>query len=346
MASLFRKAVDGMEGYTPGEQPSRPGGWIKLNTNENPYPPCPGASEVLRDADISSLRLYPDPLCGELRKTIASLHGLSEENVIVGNGSDDILTIVTRCFAGENDLVCTPEPSYSLYPVLAEIQGATCRKIPLEGDFSLPANFAESAEGAKIIFLARPNAPTGNACCRSTVEKLCADFDGIVLVDEAYAEFADDNCVDLAVRYPNVIVCRTLSKSYSLAGIRLGYAIASPTTISGMMKVKDSYNVNRLTQLLAIAAISDQQYLRGNIAKIRNTRSTLSSGLTKLGYSVVPSQANFVFASPPDGDAEKIYLSLKAAGILVRYFPGPVTGRYIRITVGTDEQTSRLLVNL
>jgi len=341
--SYFRKVIDKIAGYTPGEQPQRIGGWIKLNTNENPYPPAPGVGKLLRELDPGILRLYPDPVCRELRKLTAHLNGLHLDNVIIGNGSDDILTIAMRAFVSEDEFAACPEPSYSLYPVLSHIQGADCKKIPLNEDFSLPDNFVAQAEDAKLLLIPRPNAPTGTAFSMEKMRQVCRDFDGIVLIDEAYGDFAEETCESFVHEFQNVIVSRSLSKSYSLAGIRLGYAMASHHMIAGMMKVKDSYNVNALSQRIALAALEDQEYFKANLEKIRATRVRLTAALEELGFKVEPSQANFIFAVPPDGNGEKLYLGLKEQGILVRYFAGPVTGRYVRITVGTDEETDKLL---
>lgn len=341
--SYFRKVIDEIDGYTPGEQPQRIGGWTKLNTNENPYPPSPAVAELLQEMDPAVLRLYPDPVCRELRKLAAHLNGLCLDNVIIGNGSDDILTIAMRCFVSEDQLAACPEPSYSLYPVLANIQGAACLQIPLNDDFSLPDDFVEKAGNAKLLLIPRPNAPTGTAFAIDKMKQICRDFAGIVLIDEAYGDFAEQTCEDFVNEFPNVIVSRSLSKSYSLAGLRVGYAMASHHNISGMMKVKDSYNVNALSQKVALAALEDQDYLKANISKIRATRARLSAALKDLDFKVESSDANFIFASPPDGNGEKLYLDLKEQGILVRYFAGPVTGKYIRITIGTDEETDKLL---
>ncbi|NOY74777.1 MAG: histidinol-phosphate transaminase [Kiritimatiellaeota bacterium] len=340
----FRKAVDEMEGYTPGEQPKRVGGWIKLNTNENPYPPSPKVSEALASFAAGCLRLYPDPECREVRGFLAELHGVGIDNIIAGNGSDDILTMVMRSFVSEAGVCACPDPTYSLYPVLASIQGARCEPIPLEPDFSFPANFAEKASGASLVLIPRPNAPTGTAFDKLALENFRRDFRGVVLIDEAYADFADDDCLDLAVKYPNVIVSRTLSKSYSLAGARFGYAVASEELISGMMKVKDSYNVNALTQAAALAALKDRAYFEETVAKIRATRKQLVKELLGMGFEVAASSANFVFAQPPDGDAGRLYAALKEKGILVRWFSSSAaTQSRVRITVGTDDEISALL---
>jgi histidinol-phosphate aminotransferase len=336
--SFFRNNIDQMSGYMPGEQPERIGGWIKLNTNENPYPPSPKVKEVLNNFSYENLRLYPNPIADELRSIIAEIHNLKPDNVIAGNGSDDILTIAIRCFVGEGEFVACPEPSYSLYPVLTQIQAGKCLKIQLNDDFSLPQNFNQSAAPAKLILIPRPNAPTGNAFNLDAMHKLCSEFDGIVLIDEAYADFADDNCIDFVSQYSNVIVSRTLSKSYSLAGIRFGFALASQNLINGMMKVKDSYNVNMLTQKIAAAALNDQKYFLDTLNKIKATRKDFTLKLLSAGFDVLLSKANFVFTSPPKGNADELYSYLKNNGVLVRYFPGALTRNYVRITIGTEHE--------
>jgi len=339
----FRPEVAAMSGYTPGEQP-RDRRYIKLNTNENPYPPSPRVAEVLQAADPAALRLYPDPLGCELRNALARHYGLQPENVIIGNGSDDILTIAVRSFVPEGGAITCLEPSYSLYPVLAQLQGARCRRLPLTDgftDFSLPKKGL-----GQLFLLARPNAPTGTSISLARVRELLASFPGIVLVDEAYAEFADDHVLGLLGEFRNLLVCRTMSKSYSLAGIRLGYALGVAGLIAGMFKVKDSYNVNSLTQRLALAALGDQAHLQRNLERIRETRERVAAELRKRGFTVPDSQANFLFAAPPDRQAREWYLRLKAAGILVRHFPGPVTGEYLRISIGTDADMDALLARM
>jgi histidinol-phosphate aminotransferase len=347
MKSFFRNNIDRMDGYAPGEQP-RDMRYIKLNTNENPYPPSPAVAKALKSFCGDRLRLYPDPMACELRKTIADLFRLKPENIIVGNGSDDILTITTRAFVGEKGSLACFEPSYSLYPVLAELQDCRCIKIPLISDngFSIPANSAEKAKSAKLFYIARPNAPTGTLFPIAEIRRICRKFKGVVFVDEAYADFADDNCVGLLSEFPNLIIGRTLSKSYSLAGLRLGYAIASVKIIEGMMKVKDSYNVGMLVQAVATAALKDRKYFNGTRKKICDTRKYLAESLRRKGFTICDSQSNFVFAAPPDNDGEGLYKRLKKNGILVRYFKGPVTGRYVRITVGTDSEIKTLLKNI
>ena len=342
--SYFRKEIDEMQGYTPGEQP-RDRRYIKLNTNENPYPPSPNVASLLKNLDSEILRLYPDPVFCELRRKIASLFGLAENEILVGNGSDDILTMAIRSFTGPGRKIVSFTPSYSLYPVLAKIQGAQCEEIPLDAQngFSLPVNFAEKVCDAALLFVCRPNAPTGNCFPLEAMDRICEACRGIVLIDEAYADFADDNCIGFPKRHRNAVVMRTLSKSYSLAGLRLGYAIASSEIISGMMKVKDSYNVSTLAQKIAIAALDDRKSFEETVSKIRKTRGELIKSLRGKGFNVFDSQSNFVFASPPDGDAAGLYRRLKSEGVLVRHFPGATTGAYIRITVGTDTETASLL---
>lgn len=338
--SYFRQEIDAMDGYAPGEQP-KDKSIIKLNTNENPYPPSPAVKELLSSFDYSRLRLYPDPVCSELRKTIASLCGLEEENVIAGNGSDDILTIAVRCFCDREKALLCVDPTYSLYSVLAQIQGAKCIAAPLNDDFTLPDNL--QSVNAGLLTLPSPNAPTGNSFPIEKIKKICRDFQGVVLIDEAYADFSENNCLELVREFPNAVVSRTLSKSYSLAGVRLGFALAQTSLIDGMMKVKDSYNVNALTQAIANAALKDQEYFRETIRKIKNTRNRLAEKLDKLSFSSLPSETNFLFTSPPDGDGKKYFEFLKAKKIFVRYFPGKKTGRYVRITVGTDKEIDSLL---
>lgn len=340
--SYFRPAIDAMSGYTPGEQP-KVMDLLKLNTNENPYPPCPAVLNELKKIDAERLRLYPDPTADKLRDAIAEVYGYERENVIVSNGSDDMLTIAFRALTDSQRPVAFLEPTYSLYPVLADLQGCQYIEIPLKEDFSLNNDLLEKAAPANLLIITRPNAPTGNCIDTDDMRNICSEFDGVVLIDEAYADFSADNCIDFVREFPNVIVSRTVSKSYSLAGLRLGFAIASPELITGMLKVKDSYNVDMLTQYLAEAAIRDQKYLKETIAKIKTSRAKLTLELKSLGFEVVDSQSNFLFASPPDADAEKLFKALRDQNIIVRYFPGKKTGKYIRITIGTEEQLQRLV---
>ncbi len=340
--NTVRQAIAAIAGYVPGEQP-RDRTYIKLNTNENPYPPSPAVAAALADFEPGCLRLYPDPVADDLRRTAAGLAGLpGPEWVLVGNGSDDLLTIGVRTLVDQGGRLACFEPSYSLYPVLAGIQGADCLAVPLAADFGLPDDAGEQARGASLLFVARPNAPTGNSFPRAAVRRLCADFSGIVWIDEAYADFADDHCLGLVEECANVVVSRTFSKSYSLAGLRLGLAYANPALVAEMMKVKDSYNVNGLTQRLGLAALRDQAYMLANVERLRATRQSTAVALAGLGFAVLPSQANFLFCRPPMG-GESYFRALRDGGILVRHFPGPRTGDHVRITIGSEDEMAALL---
>lgn len=335
--SYFRKDIDRMEGYAPGEQLNIPE-LIKLNTNENPFPPCPGVFQALASVDPAVLRLYPNPTSDPVRDEIAKMFGLTRDNVIACNGSDDTLSITVRCFSSARLPIACLRPSYTLYPTLAALHGAPVKYIDLTADFGMPDDILKQLEGTNLFLVARPNAPTGNSFPRALMETICANYRGMVLIDEAYADFASDNCADFVTRFPNVIVSRTFSKSRSLAGLRFGFALAHPRTIEGMMKMKDSYNVSYLTQTLAIAALRDREYFEDCVEKIRLAREMLVAGLRDLGFEVVPSETNFLFASPPDGDGERCFRELRARNILVRYFPYPRTKRYVRISIGTSVQ--------
>ena len=343
MKTHFRPAIDALAGYTPGEQPKM-NRLVKLNTNENPYPPSPLIAEALKAFSLENLHRYPDPTADALRDDIAARYGVKRENVICGNGSDDLLTMTFRAFTDPERPVAVLDPSYSLYPVLAAMQEAPVIRMPLDPEtFELKRPLEELAKGANLVMLTRPNAPTGNSLPREEVERFCANFDGVVAIDEAYADFADDNCMEFAKKFDNVLVMRTFSKSYSLAGLRLGYAVGDAALIDGLMKLKDSYNVDMLTQIVGRAAFNDTRTLAEHTSAIRATKARLAAELKKLGYAIIPSQSNFLFVSPPDGDAEKVFAELRRNAVIVRYFPGKVTGRFVRITVGTDAEIDRLL---
>lgn len=342
--SYFRPEIEAMTGYTPGEQP-KIANLVKLNTNENPYPPSPHVAEAVNKLfDCGRLRRYPDPLADALRDEIAALNGAKRENVIVGNGSDDILTMTFRAFTDpERPLACL-NPTYSLYKELAAMQGARVIQIDLDAEnFAIPGNVTELAQPANLLIITRPNAPTGNSFDREYMRRICRDFEGVVFFDEAYADFADDNCMEFALEFPNVIVSRTFSKSYSLAGIRMGYAVGCRELIAGLFKVKDSYNLDMLAQTVSLAALKDQTYLKANCEKIKGFRRELTAELEKIGFKVIPSQTNFLFAAPPDRDGERYFKHLRENAIIVRYFKGDVTGRFVRITIGTPAENARLV---
>ena len=342
--SYFRSVVDEMAGYAPGEQPKMLD-LVKLNTNENPFPPPPAVLGALETFDGAMLRRYPDPMADSLCTAIAEVNNVTRNMVVAGNGSDDILTMTFRAFTAPDKPVAIMEPTYSLYPVLAKMQEAPVIKIALQEDknFAMPEDVLEQAKDANILIITRPNAPTGNSFPKTDIRKIASEFNGIVFIDEAYADFAEDNCMDLVHEFANVIVSRTSSKSLALAGLRFGYAVAHPTIIEGLNKLKDSYNMDMITQKLAEAAIRDQEYLQTTLAKVKTLRAELASELEKLNFKLIPSQANFIFAAPPDNDGAKAFKFLRDHAVIVRYFPGEITGKYLRITVGTAAQNKRLI---
>jgi len=338
----LRRNIEAMAGYTPGEQPGAGDRFVKLNTNENPYPPSPRVLEALRAMDGSRLRRYPDPMADRVRDIVARLHGVRREQVLCGNGSDELLSLAVRAFSGEGDRVAWPTPTYSLYPVLAEMQGAEAVEIPTRDDFSLPLE-ALAAARARLLFLCNPNAPTGTWAPTEAIAQVADRFAGVVVVDEAYVDFARGHAMCLAAGRPNVLVFRTLSKSYSLAGLRFGYAVGPQGLIEGLAKVKDSYNVDAVAAELAAAALADQNHMRANVEKVRAERARLSERLAGLGFAVYPSEANFLLARTPDGDGRAWYEGLKARGVLVRYWNLPRLADKLRITVGTPEENDALL---
>ena len=339
--TYFRQNIEAMTGYAPGEQPQA-ARIIKLNTNENPYPPSPKAVEALKNFDTDALRKYPEPVSKPVIDAAVEVFGCTADEVLVGNGSDDILTILIRSFASENDTIGWLEPSYSLYPVLTDIQNAKHCSVSLLEDFSLPDDIADQAKGCTLFFLTYPNAPTANTFCKEKIRRFCDAFEGIVVIDEAYGDFADENCLEIYKEFDNVVVTRSFSKSYSLAGLRVGLAFANKTLVDGMKKVKDSYNVNALSQTMAAAALRDQAYFKETVSKIKATRSRVSEILSKLGFKVLNSETNFIFAIPPI-DAAEYFDALKKENIFIRYFKGERTGKYVRITVGTDEEMDEFI---
>ncbi|MBI2441056.1 MAG: histidinol-phosphate transaminase [Lentisphaerae bacterium] len=339
MSAYIKRAVLAMQGYMPGEQPADPG-VIKLNTNENPYPPSPAVRKVLQGIQAETLRLYPDPLGRALRRKIAELHKCSSDSVFVGNGADEILALCTRAFVENEGAIGFFEPSYSLYPVLAQIRGVRSLPVALGPDFewAMPASYR-----ANLFLMTTPNAPTGIQYPKAKIRAFCARLRGVVVLDEAYVDFAREHCLDLALARPNVLALRTLSKSYALAGLRLGYAVGSPALIAALFKIKDSYNVNRLTQAAALAALGDQTYMRKLVERIKKTRNWTATELKRLGFCVFPSETNFLWVRPPRLKAHELFSRLRARNILVRHFPGKRTQDYLRITIGTPDQMRALL---
>ena len=342
--SLFRPAIEALEGYVPGEQPNRPD-IVRLNTNENAYPPSPRALEALRGVDADLLRRYPHPVAEEFRQSAAAVLDVDPEWILAGNGSDDLLTMLMRAVAARDRAVAYPAPTYVLYRTLAAMQEAPVIEVPFDHAYTLPVD-ALARAGAALTIVANPNSPSGTAAPLDTLDALAARLDGVLVIDEAYVEFADRSALDLVRRSDRVVVLRTLSKSHSLAGLRLGFAVAHPRLLDGLVKVKDSYNVDAVAARVGAAAIRDIAYTRDQVARIRESRRRLADALTGLDFRVWPSQANFVLARPPDGDARRLYDGLRARGILVRYFDEPRLADALRITVGTEVQNERLTAAL
>lgn len=338
-----REILKDVQGYVPGEQPKGVG-IVKLNTNENPYPPSVRVLEAVQTTSTEAIRRYPDPVAARLRDVAAEHYGFeSADWVVAGNGMDELLAIAIRTFTDPGDTVLSPYPTYVLYETLALLHGARFVGVDLDGEFQLTEDFYRTP--ARICFLPRPNAPSGVCPPRSAVERLCREFDGLVVIDEAYADFADDNCVDFPKRFENAIVMRTFSKSYSLAGMRLGLAFARPEIIAEFMKTKDSYNLNAATQSAGVAALQDQPYTASCIQRVRTNRARLSEELGRLGFYVPESKANFVLAhwkrnSPT---ARDIFDQLCARAVFVRYFDAPRLRDALRISVGSDLDIERLL---
>lgn len=340
MTSSFRPHIVRLAGYVPGEQPQG-GGYIKLNTNENPYPPSPRVLEALSRALTDRLRLYPDPLATEFRRAAAALHGVEPDMILAGNGSDDLLTILTRSFVGQGDLAAYPTPSYLLYSTLIRLEDGREHVVPYTPEWMLKlADFDQP--DLKLVYLANPNSPSGTSLTRRQVAELACALHCPLVVDEAYADFAEEHCISLVRDHPNVIVTRSFSKGYSLAGIRLGYLVAHAAIVDQLLKVKDSYNCDALSLAAGAAALEDQDYLGLTRSKVVATRRRLTAALRDLGYTVPDSQANFVWATggPP---ARQTFEQLKERRVLVRLMSYPGYPAGLRISIGTDSEIDRLL---
>ncbi len=338
-----RAILKDVSAYVPGEQPKPGERIVKLNTNENPYPPSPRVMEAIAALGDDGLRRYPDPYSVELRTVAAQLYGFDGADwAIAGNGSDELLAMIIRTFVDPGDTVFSCYPTYILYETLAKLHGATYTAIDLDDDFQLTAAF-DSLKG-RVLFFPRPNAPSGVSVPLADIERLCKNFPGLVVIDEAYADFGDDDCMDLARKFDNVIVTRTFSKSYSLCGLRAGLAFANPALIRELFKTKDSYNLSAVSQAGATAALRDQAHMRANRAKIVATCARLVAGLRKLGFSVPDSGGNYVLAQwNASPSAREIFLALRERRILVRYFDVRRLDNALRISVGTDEEIDTLL---
>ena len=332
-----------LEVYTPGEQPQDQQ-YVKLNTNENPYPPSP-AVIAAASREAGRLQLYSDPVCATLRDAIASLHDLQRENVYVSNGSDDILNFAFMAFAGRGGKAYFPDISYGFYKVFGDLHGCDWRTIPLEDDFTIDPKKYHGLDG--LIVIANPNAPTGMALSVDDIEGIVrTNPDHVVVIDEAYVDFGAESCVKLTAQYDNLLVVQTFSKSRSMAGARLGFALASPGLIADLDRIKYStnpYNVNLMTCAAGAAAIADNAYYMDNCRRIEATREAATERLRALGFTVLPSKANFVFVKSDRVDGGTLYAELKKRGVLVRHFDAPRIADYNRITIGTPEQMETLI---
>jgi histidinol-phosphate aminotransferase len=357
-ASLIRPLVRGLHAYVPGEQPKIKG-LIKLNTNENPYPPAPAVLAAVRAAVDRRLRLYPNPTSQRLRERLARLHRCTPAHILVGNGSDEVLALAVRAFVepaqsgrrrrpDARTVVQYFTPSYSLYPVLADAHGAAKNEVALQPDFGLPPVAALRRRGdwrfdAALTFVTTPNAPSGRGYTPAELEALCRAQRGAIVLDEAYVDFAETDAMALAIAHPHVLVARTFSKAYSLCFQRVGYVVGHPALIAALDAIRDSYNVNGLGQVAAEATLRHLPYYRANFRRVIRTRERLSAALTALGFDVLPSQTNFILARPPRVPARTWLRQLRDRKILVRWFGAPAVCDYLRITIGTDAEAEALL---
>jgi histidinol-phosphate aminotransferase len=337
----FRENIEKMAGYEPGFQPGDTD-VVKLNTNENPYPPSPKVTEAIKRVPAEQLRKYPQPMADTFRQAAAEVFGVKCENIICVNGGDELLNIAIRAFCDENRPVAYPTPTYSLYPVLAKMTNSPAVEIPFDEEFNLPAKLATT--GAALTIVCNPNAPSGTFIPKEELSQLAEEIKGTLLIDEAYVDFAEDNCLELVKKFDSVIILRSMSKGYSLAGMRFGFGIANEELINGLMKLKDSYNVDAVAIAAATAAIRDQNYFKKNVEKIKAERKRLTEALSKLGFYIYPSHANFILAKYAAKRAIDIYEKLKDRNIYVRYWAYPDIKDKLRITVGTTQQ-NEILIN-
>ena len=342
MSRFLNQQYQSLEAYTPGEQP-RDMQYIKLNTNESPYPPAPSVVAAMTGEQVELLRLYSDPTAKALKEKLAALYGVDYENVFVSNGSDEVLNFAFMAFGGKG--VAFPDISYGFYEVYGDLYGIQYEKIPLKTDFSV--DYRDYCGKGKMVVIANPNAPTGMTVSVDQIEAIVrSNPDSLVLIDEAYVDFGGESCLPLIKTYDNLLVTRTFSKSRCLAGGRLGYAFASPAIIADLEKIKFStnpYNINRLTLLLGEATVDAEPYYQEKCGQIIKTRSWTTEKLKELGFEVLPSSSNFLFAKTDKMDGGELYLELKKRGILVRHFPNPRICQYNRITIGTPEQMAKFI---
>jgi histidinol-phosphate aminotransferase len=344
-----RPGIRRLQAYTPGEQP-RGGGVIKLNTNENPYPPAPEVLAALGDIDPHALRRYPSPMADEFRQVAARLHGVEPANIIATNGGDELLRLALTCFVEPGEAIGVTRPSYSLYPVLANIHGATVFEVPRPDDWQLPKNFAAqlNAHKVRLGLVVNPHAPSGRLSPASELADIAAELNGVLLIDEAYVDFVDPDLahttLPLIQDFDNVLILRTLSKGYSLAGLRFGYGIGNAELIAGLHKVRDSYNQDVISQALAVAALGAQGHAQSNWQRVRDERQRLAREFGQRGMSAPPSQANFLLVNvPTQANAQDLYKTLKQQNILVRWFVQPRLQNKLRISIGTVAENGALL---
>lgn len=346
MSRYLKEAYQALDAYVPGEQP-RGMEYIKLNTNEAPFPPAPGVVEALISEDVKQLRLYSDPTCRVLKEKLAGLYQVRPENIFVSNGSDDILNFAFMAFPGKRGAVF-PDITYGFYEVFARLHALEYRQVPLKTDFSL--SYEDYLHADAMVVIANPNAPTGMSIPVWQIEEILkANPDNVVLIDEAYVDFGGESCYPLIDTYDNLLVVRTFSKSRCLAGGRLGYAIGAPGLIADLEKIKFStnpYSINRLTLTLGEATVDAEDYYRDMCRRIIQTRQWTAQKLEAMGFDVLPSQSNFLFARTEKMDGETLYLALKERGILVRHFSSPRIRDYNRITIGTMAQMETFIRTL
>lgn len=343
MSRFFSKKYAGLVPYTPGEQPKERK-YIKLNTNESPFPPSELAQEMAGVA-AKRLMLYPDPDCKELTKTLAELLDVCTDEIVWTNGSDDVLNFAFMAFCDDEHPAIFPDITYGFYSVFAEANRIPYKTIPLNDDFTIALDEFQRNKGT--VFIANPNAPTGIALTLDQIEELlCSDPDRVVVIDEAYVDFGADSCIPLIKKYDNLLVTQTFSKSRSMAGARLGFAVGSKELIADLHTIRyatNPYNINSMTMAAGIGVLRDEAYTRRNCLKIIENRDYVSSELRKLGFDMTPSSANFIFVKHSDISGEALYSALKEKGILVRYFNKPRISDYCRITIGSREEMDALL---
>lgn len=339
MSKYWSEITKSIEPYVCGEQP-KDKKYIKLNTNESPYPPSPKVLEAIKNAANGDLRLYPDPDCDEFRKAIAEYYNLSKDEIFIGNGSDEVLAFSFLTFFNTNETIIFPDISYSFYPVYAGLYNLNYKLAKLEDDFSIPVSeFAEKNGG---VIIPNPNAPTGRCLDTDSIKRILNyNSNKVVIIDEAYVDFGGNSVVGLIKEYDNLLVIQTLSKSRSLAGIRVGFAMGNKELIQGLNRVKNSFNsytIDRVAAAAAVAAIKDKEYFAQCVTKVISTRERIIKKLNSLGFNVVPSKANFIFITHKDYAASDLFTKLREKGVLVRYFSKERINNYLRVSIGSDEE--------